>query len=128
MANVNQTFLTGSNQEPRSKLAHGDTHTYGENNVVAGTMSRLETKELNWLEEGTKYLHAIAKGSADLKKQANRQLEKKVPNLITLTDYCGTGTIKDDVHPLQFTLIQAGQQKDSSANEQLKDFLGGRKK
>eukprot|EP00957_Ditylum_brightwellii_P002278 175124-Ditylum_brightwellii.AAC.1 len=44
----------------------------GESNVVADAMSRLETRELNWLEEGTRNLYAIAKGLADLKKQTNR--------------------------------------------------------
>eukprot|EP00957_Ditylum_brightwellii_P157891 12018379-Ditylum_brightwellii.AAC.1 len=49
--------------------------------AVADAMSRLESKELNWFEEGTRGLHVIAKGLADLKKQTNRQLSKKAPDL-----------------------------------------------
>eukprot|EP00957_Ditylum_brightwellii_P111355 8493214-Ditylum_brightwellii.AAC.1 len=75
-------------------------------------MSRLETKELNWFEEGTRDLHTIAKGLADLKKQTIRQLNKKVPDLITLAEYFGADTLDNEVYPLQFKLIQAGQQKD----------------
>ena len=48
----------------------------GESNVVA--------EELSWFEKGTRDLHTIAKGLADLKKQINSQLNKKVPDLITL--------------------------------------------
>eukprot|EP00957_Ditylum_brightwellii_P031592 2395602-Ditylum_brightwellii.AAC.1 len=100
-------------------------------------MSRLETKDINWLEEGTRDLHAIVKGLADLKKQTNRHLNKKVPNLITLAEYYEVGTLDDEVHPLQLKLIQAEQQKDkllvekarvSSTNSQVKQFLGDRKK
>eukprot|EP00957_Ditylum_brightwellii_P123295 9400714-Ditylum_brightwellii.AAC.1 len=96
-------------------------------------MSRLETKEINWFEEGTRDLHAIAKGIADLKKQTNRQLNKKVPDLITLAEYYGVDTLDDEVYLLQLKLIQAEQQKDkqlletartSSANYQVKNFLG----
>eukprot|EP00957_Ditylum_brightwellii_P103573 7891490-Ditylum_brightwellii.AAC.1 len=74
-------------------------------------MSRLETKELNLLEEGTSDLHDIAKDLADLKKQTNRQLNKKVPDVITLAEYYGADTLDDEVHPLQFKLIQTEQQK-----------------
>eukprot|EP00957_Ditylum_brightwellii_P203602 15335399-Ditylum_brightwellii.AAC.1 len=100
-------------------------------------MSRLETKEINLFEQGTRDLHAIAKGLADLKKQTNRQLKKKVPDLITLAEYYGTDALDDGVYPLQFKLLQAEQQKDkqflekartSAANYQVKDFLGGGKK
>eukprot|EP00957_Ditylum_brightwellii_P151493 11536748-Ditylum_brightwellii.AAC.1 len=100
-------------------------------------MSRLETKELNWLEEETRDLHVIAKGLADLKKQTNRQLNKKVPDLITSAENCGVDTLDDEVYPLQFKLVQAEQQKDkqllektrtSSANYKVKDLLVGRKK
>eukprot|EP00957_Ditylum_brightwellii_P035711 2707803-Ditylum_brightwellii.AAC.1 len=63
-------------------------------------MSRLETKEFNWLEEGTSDLHAIAKGLAHFKKQTNRQLNKKVPGLITLAEYYGADTLDDEVYPL----------------------------
>eukprot|EP00957_Ditylum_brightwellii_P152289 11594250-Ditylum_brightwellii.AAC.1 len=58
----------------------------GESNVVADAMIMLETKKLNWFEEGTSDLHAIAKGLADLKKHTNRQLNMKVPDLITLAE------------------------------------------
>eukprot|EP00957_Ditylum_brightwellii_P177402 13512690-Ditylum_brightwellii.AAC.1 len=71
-------------------------------------MSRLETKELNWLEEGTRDLHTIIKGLADLKKQTNRKLNKKVPDLITLTEYYEADVLDDGVYPLQFKLIKAG--------------------
>eukprot|EP00957_Ditylum_brightwellii_P080698 6137304-Ditylum_brightwellii.AAC.1 len=84
----------------------------GENNVVADAMSRLETKELNWLEEETRDLHVIAKGLAYLKKQTNRQLNKKVPDLITLAESYEADTLDDEVYPLQFKLIPAEQQKD----------------
>eukprot|EP00957_Ditylum_brightwellii_P188899 14379071-Ditylum_brightwellii.AAC.1 len=80
-------------------------------------MSKLETKELNWLEEGTRDLHAIAKGLADIKKQNNRQLNKKVPDLITLAKYYGVDTLDDEVYPLQIKLIQAEQQKDKQLLE-----------
>eukprot|EP00957_Ditylum_brightwellii_P136964 10444861-Ditylum_brightwellii.AAC.1 len=69
-------------------------------------MSRLETKEHNWFEEGTRDLHDISKGLADCKKQTNRQLNKKVPNLITLAEYYKADTLDDEVYPLQFKLIQ----------------------
>eukprot|EP00957_Ditylum_brightwellii_P009156 692585-Ditylum_brightwellii.AAC.1 len=75
-------------------------------------MSRLETKEPNWLEEGTRDLHAIAKGPADLNKQTNRQLNMKVPSFITLAENYGVDTLDDEVYPLQFKFIQAEQQKD----------------
>eukprot|EP00957_Ditylum_brightwellii_P102101 7782555-Ditylum_brightwellii.AAC.1 len=76
-------------------------------------MSRLETKEINWFEEGTRdLLHTITKGLADLEKQTNRQLNKKVPDLITLAEYYGVDTLDNEVYPLQFKLIQAEQQKD----------------
>eukprot|EP00957_Ditylum_brightwellii_P154402 11749408-Ditylum_brightwellii.AAC.1 len=65
----------------------------GESNVGADAMSRLETKELNLFEERTRDLHAIAKGLADLKKRSNRQLNKKVPDLITLAEYYGSDTL-----------------------------------
>eukprot|EP00957_Ditylum_brightwellii_P030843 2337070-Ditylum_brightwellii.AAC.1 len=109
----------------------------GESNVVADAMRRLDTKEVNWFEEGTRDLHVIARGLADLKKQTNRQLNKKVPDLISLAEYYGVNTLDNEVNALQFKLIQAEQQKDkqllekartSSANYQVKDFLGGRKK
>eukprot|EP00957_Ditylum_brightwellii_P193123 14704214-Ditylum_brightwellii.AAC.1 len=96
-------------------------------------MSRLETKELNLFEEGTGDLHGTAKGFADLKKQTNRELNRKVPDLITLAEYSGVGTLYDEVYPLQFKIILAEQQKDkkllekartSSVNYQVKDFLG----
>eukprot|EP00957_Ditylum_brightwellii_P210856 15365490-Ditylum_brightwellii.AAC.1 len=89
----------------------------GESNVVANAMSMLKTKELNWFEEGTRDLHAIAKGLADLKKQTNRQLNKKVPGLITLAEYYGADTLDDEVYPLQFKLTQAEQQKDKQLLE-----------
>eukprot|EP00957_Ditylum_brightwellii_P136997 10446383-Ditylum_brightwellii.AAC.1 len=60
-------------------------------------MSRLETKEVNWFEEGTRDLHAIAKGLVDLKKHTNRQLSKKVPGLLTLAEYYGAEALDDDV-------------------------------
>ena len=69
----------------------------GENNVVADAISRLETKELNWLEEGTRDLHAIAKGLVDLKKQTNRQLNKTVPDLITLAKNYRTDAFDDEI-------------------------------
>eukprot|EP00957_Ditylum_brightwellii_P079929 6079218-Ditylum_brightwellii.AAC.1 len=65
------------------------------------------------------------------------QLNKKVPDLIILAEYCGVDTVDDEVYPLQFKLIQTEQQKvkqllekakTSSANYKTKDFLGGRKK
>eukprot|EP00957_Ditylum_brightwellii_P098005 7464508-Ditylum_brightwellii.AAC.1 len=96
-------------------------------------MSRLEAKELYWLEEETRYLHAIAKGLADLKKQTNGELNKKVPDLITLAENYWMEALDDEVYPLQFKLIQAEQQKDkqlleksrtSSVNYKVKDFLG----
>eukprot|EP00957_Ditylum_brightwellii_P065294 4952451-Ditylum_brightwellii.AAC.1 len=96
-------------------------------------MSRLDTKELNWFEEGTRDLHAIVKGLADLEKQTNRQLNRYVPDLITLAEYYGAYTLDDDGHPLQFKLILAEQQKDKqlleeartfSDNQKVKDFLG----
>eukprot|EP00957_Ditylum_brightwellii_P207205 15351964-Ditylum_brightwellii.AAC.1 len=100
-------------------------------------MSRLETKELNWFKEGTRYLHAIGKGLADLKKQTNRQLNKKGPDLITLAEYHGVETLDDEVYSLQFKLIQAEQQYGkqllekagtSSAKYKVKEFLGVGKK
>eukprot|EP00957_Ditylum_brightwellii_P135211 10310159-Ditylum_brightwellii.AAC.1 len=100
-------------------------------------MSRLETKEINWLEERTSDLHAIAKGLTELKKKINRQLNKKVPDLITFANSYRVDTLDYEVYPLQFKLIQAEQQKDkqlleksrtSSANYKVKDFLGDRKK
>eukprot|EP00957_Ditylum_brightwellii_P185736 14140818-Ditylum_brightwellii.AAC.1 len=100
-------------------------------------MSRLETKKLNWLEEKTRDLHDIAKGLTDLDTQTNGQLNKKVPDLITLAEYYGVDTLDDEVYPLEFKLIQAEQQKDkqllekaktSSANYKVKNFLGDRKK
>eukprot|EP00957_Ditylum_brightwellii_P000152 11385-Ditylum_brightwellii.AAC.1 len=63
-------------------------------------MNRLETKELNWLEEGTRDVHTITKGLAGLKKQPNRQLNKKIPGLFTLAEYYGKYTMDDDVYPL----------------------------
>eukprot|EP00957_Ditylum_brightwellii_P207218 15352022-Ditylum_brightwellii.AAC.1 len=113
------------------------TEFRSENNEVAGAMSRLETKELNWLEEETRHLHAIAKGLADLKKQTERQLNKKVSGLITPSEKYGVSTLYDEVYPLQSKLIQADQQKDkqllekariSSNNYKAKDYLGDRKK
>eukprot|EP00957_Ditylum_brightwellii_P100020 7622721-Ditylum_brightwellii.AAC.1 len=89
----------------------------GENNVVADAMSRLETKEFNWLEEGTRDLHAIAKGFIDLQKETNRQLNKKVPDLITLAENYGADTSDDEVYPLQLKFIQAEQQKDKQLLE-----------
>eukprot|EP00957_Ditylum_brightwellii_P000353 27208-Ditylum_brightwellii.AAC.1 len=77
-------------------------------------MSRLETKEFNWLEEGNGDLHLIAKGFADLKEQTNRQPKKKVPGLITSAEKYGVDTLDDEVHPLQFKLVQAEQQKINS--------------
>eukprot|EP00957_Ditylum_brightwellii_P130050 9919436-Ditylum_brightwellii.AAC.1 len=68
-------------------------------------MSRLETKEFNWFEEGIRDLQAIAKGLADLEKQTNRQLNKKVPDFITLAEYYVVDTLDDEVYPLQFKLI-----------------------
>ena len=44
----------------------------GESNVVADAISRLETKELYWFEEGTSDLYTIAKGLADFKKHTDR--------------------------------------------------------
>eukprot|EP00957_Ditylum_brightwellii_P025470 1925624-Ditylum_brightwellii.AAC.1 len=96
-------------------------------------MSRLETKELNWFEEGTRDLHANTKGLADLKEQTNGQLNKKILDLITLAEYYGAEALDDEVYPLQCKLIQAEQQKDkqlfkkartSFANYQVKNFLG----
>eukprot|EP00957_Ditylum_brightwellii_P060122 4565619-Ditylum_brightwellii.AAC.1 len=63
-------------------------------------MSKLETKEVNWFEEGTRDLHAIAKGLADLKKQINRQLNKTDPDLITLAEYYWADTLDDEMYPL----------------------------
>eukprot|EP00957_Ditylum_brightwellii_P032899 2494229-Ditylum_brightwellii.AAC.1 len=83
----------------------------GESNVVADAMGRLEAQELNWFEKGTRELYTIDKGLVDLKKQANRQLNKKVPDLITLAKYYGIDTLDDEVYPLQFKLTQAEQQK-----------------
>eukprot|EP00957_Ditylum_brightwellii_P139844 10655878-Ditylum_brightwellii.AAC.1 len=60
-------------------------------------MSRLETKELNWLEEGTRDLHVIAKGLAYLKKQTNIQLNKKVPEIITSAGNYWADTLDDKV-------------------------------
>eukprot|EP00957_Ditylum_brightwellii_P142444 10852418-Ditylum_brightwellii.AAC.1 len=60
-------------------------------------MRRLETKDSNWFKEGTRDLHTITKGLADLKKQTYRQLIKKVPGLITLAEYYGADTLDDDV-------------------------------
>eukprot|EP00957_Ditylum_brightwellii_P172449 13128990-Ditylum_brightwellii.AAC.1 len=100
-------------------------------------MSRLKTKALYWLEEGTRDLYDIAKGLADLKKQINRKLNKKVHDLITLAENYGADTLNDEVHTLQFKLIQVEQQKDkqflekestSAANSKVKDFLRSRKK
>eukprot|EP00957_Ditylum_brightwellii_P029702 2245164-Ditylum_brightwellii.AAC.1 len=60
------------------------------------------------------------------------QLNKKVPDLITLTEYYGADTLNDEVYPLQFKLIQAEQQKDiqllEKARTSSKKFLGSRKK
>eukprot|EP00957_Ditylum_brightwellii_P057809 4383764-Ditylum_brightwellii.AAC.1 len=75
-------------------------------------MSRLETKEVNWFEEGTRALHDIAKGLSDLKKQTNMHLNKKVTELITLVEYNVVDTLDDEVYLLQFKLIQAEQQQD----------------
>eukprot|EP00957_Ditylum_brightwellii_P098975 7539678-Ditylum_brightwellii.AAC.1 len=50
-------------------------------------------------------LHAIAKGLTDLKKQTNRQLNKRVPDLITLAEYYGADALDDEVYSLQFKLI-----------------------
>eukprot|EP00957_Ditylum_brightwellii_P201414 15325528-Ditylum_brightwellii.AAC.1 len=80
-------------------------------------MSRIETKELNWFEEGINNLHSIVNGLAELKKQTNIQLNKKVPNLITLAEYYGMDTSDDKVYPLQFKLIQAKQQKEKQLLE-----------
>eukprot|EP00957_Ditylum_brightwellii_P010052 758575-Ditylum_brightwellii.AAC.1 len=117
----------------------GPTLVYvkGESNAAADAVSRLETKELNWFEEGTRDLHAIAKRLADIKEQINWQLNKKVFDLITLAKYYWADTSDDEVYQQQFRLIQAEQQKDkhllekarvSSDNYQVKDFLGCRKK
>eukprot|EP00957_Ditylum_brightwellii_P081822 6224944-Ditylum_brightwellii.AAC.1 len=60
-----------------------------------------------------------------------------MPDSIASAEYYGVDTLDDEVCPLQFKLIQAEQQKDkqllekaraSSANYQVKDFLGGKKK
>eukprot|EP00957_Ditylum_brightwellii_P009514 718154-Ditylum_brightwellii.AAC.1 len=66
----------------------------------------------NWLKEGTSNIHAIAKGLEDLKKQVNRQLNKKVPDLITLAENYGPDTLDDEVYPLNFMPIQAEQLQD----------------
>eukprot|EP00957_Ditylum_brightwellii_P178507 13597953-Ditylum_brightwellii.AAC.1 len=68
-------------------------------------MNRIKTKELNWLEEGTRDLHAIAKGLADLKKQTKQQMNKKAPDLMTLAEYYGVDTLDNEVHPLQLKLV-----------------------
>eukprot|EP00957_Ditylum_brightwellii_P017292 1302772-Ditylum_brightwellii.AAC.1 len=96
-------------------------HVKDESNAVADAIIRLETIEINWFEEGTKDLHAIAKGLTDLEKQTNRQLNKKVPDLITLAEYYGADTIDDEVYPLQFKLIQVEQQKDKKLLEKARN-------
>eukprot|EP00957_Ditylum_brightwellii_P039323 2975044-Ditylum_brightwellii.AAC.1 len=90
-----------------------------------------------WTKTRASDLHAIAKGLEDLKKQISMQLNKKVPDLITLSEYYEMDTLDDEMYSLQFKLIQVEQQKDkqllekartSSVNYKVKDFLGGGKK
>eukprot|EP00957_Ditylum_brightwellii_P129905 9908597-Ditylum_brightwellii.AAC.1 len=80
-------------------------------------MSRPETKELNWFEDGTRDLHVITKGLTELKKQTSRQLNKTVPDLITLAEYYGADTLDDKMYPLQFKLMHTEQQKDKQLLE-----------